>query len=851
MSGASEIKRVLVLGYYYKNNLGDDIFEYVFRQQVFKNANVHITIKNLHDLQSICEEIDTRVLDRFDYLIIGGGELINTYYFSTDKVALLRKHFSNIPIMFYGIGLSFPNMLPTLDIGDYFFMRNKTDTEAVKARYTSYNAMYTPDLAYYLLENFQEFREISENIQQVGICIPQTWFCDNVAFKQQIVETIIELSKQYKVHLIPFDTSSSQENSDIILINSLKDLLKDHEYDEQMNQRIHYVDFKVNSLGDKIDKMIECFQALDFVVASRFHSVVLSMITRKPFVSIYTQRKIQTLKNDLPSVLHPLFVPANVNTDGVPLSFDKSTFDQAVSHIKTKYRDIVKCEVEYNSRSLVALKKARTRLLNIIQSGEYTCRYTPPQYISQSEKDELISKTIVNVLRSVDKMTLKNQKMVESNFPLSKIMSRRKHASTGHVEKQITEEILWTITDDPYAPYYYGLFESVLDSGLPKRLSWVIDDYYEKYKFKTFNSQSITVMNKNFQELHRSGWQFIVDNLVMELNNNGSEQKHIILDTYVDKTFHWNKTFYTNKGMIPYTQAWVGFIHHTYSYYNNHYNCDVLFKDADFIASLENCKCLIVMSKYMKRQIQQSIQELLDNNILQNHVDVKCVMHPTETTDTVFEWQAFLEHDDKKVVQIGNWLRNVHAVYQIELPKNSIIKGKAVLKNKNSENYFPPPEFLDTLFNTFNTKGRSLVVNNVLDICKITFENMHVKGLYEYIVDTETSVGEIEYMANDNYDDLLAKNIVFINLVDASAVNTIVECVVRNTPIMVNPIEPVVEVLGPNYPLYYTTNYEASKILEDTERIRSAHEYLKTMNKTPFLISTFMTNMRNILTSHF
>ena len=53
------------------------------------------------------------------------------------------------------------------------------------------------------------------------------------------------------------------------------------------------------------------------------------------------------------------------------------------------------------------------------------------------------------------------------------------------------------------------------------------------------------------------------------------------------------------------------------------------------------------------------------------------------------------------------------------------------------------------------------------------------------------------------YDQLLEKNIVFIELIDASANNTILECIVRNTPIIVNKIEPVVEYLGDDYPLYF------------------------------------------------
>ena len=54
-----------------------------------------------------------------------------------------------------------------------------------------------------------------------------------------------------------------------------------------------------------------------------------------------------------------------------------------------------------------------------------------------------------------------------------------------------------------------------------------------------------------------------------------------------------------------------------------------------------------------------------------------------------------------------------------------------------------------------------------------------------------------------NYDLLLMQNIVFINLIDASAVNTILECIVRNTPIIVNKIDGIIDYLGEDYPLYY------------------------------------------------
>ena len=55
----------------------------------------------------------------------------------------------------------------------------------------------------------------------------------------------------------------------------------------------------------------------------------------------------------------------------------------------------------------------------------------------------------------------------------------------------------------------------------------------------------------------------------------------------------------------------------------------------------------------------------------------------------------------------------------------------------------------------------------------------------------------------EEYDDLLTNNIVFVDLFDASANNTVLECIVRRTPIIINNIGAVSEYLGKDYPLYF------------------------------------------------
>jgi hypothetical protein len=96
---------------------------------------------------------------------------------------------------------------------------------------------------------------------------------------------------------------------------------------------------------------------------------------------------------------------------------------------------------------------------------------------------------------------------------------------------------------------------------------------------------------------------------------------------------------------------------------------------------------------------------------------------------------------------------------------------------------------------------------------------------------------------------------VYINLVDASAVNTIIECIVRATPIIVNNHPAVVELLGKNYPLYFKSspldytgiNREINRLLVNDSKIKSAHNYLKRKSLTPFKIKTFVVKFEKIL----
>jgi len=81
---------------------------------------------------------------------------------------------------------------------------------------------------------------------------------------------------------------------------------------------------------------------------------------------------------------------------------------------------------------------------------------------------------------------------------------------------------------------------------------------------------------------------------------------------------------------------------------------------------------------------------------------------------------------------------------------------------------------------------------------------------------------------------------VFLDLIDVSACNTLIECIVRNTPIVINRLPAIVEYLGEDYPLYYNTLEEATSLINDDRKILEAYRYLKTKDKEFLKMETFM-----------
>ena len=334
----------------------------------------------------------------------------------------------------------------------------------------------------------------------------------------------------------------------------------------------------------------------------------------------------------------------------------------------------------------------------------------------------------------------------------------------------------------------------------------------------------------------------------------------MICDLYVDRTFHWCHDFMQYQGKIPYTSPWVGFIHHTEDVEYSDYNTQKLVNNRNFQISLLMCKALFVFSCKLAKWLQKKIYKLgYKTQVLE-------LSHPMEEPREKFTMSKYSKNPAKHLTHIGSWLRHPFSIYHV---KSNGSLYKALLRGPNMETFCPPRSLTILPMKDITSisdlvsygpvgpcrpetsKWVSGMINYLLDLRLISeakYDNQtntlfvrsdDIQKVTDIIEDCINSVKIIDRLSNDDYDDFLTKNVVFMHLVDAAAVNTVIECILRNTPVVVNRIEGVMEMLGKDYPLYYDKLEEVSGLLY-LDKLSAAHEHLKRLDKDKYHFNHFI-----------
>lgn len=273
----------------------------------------------------------------------------------------------------------------------------------------------------------------------------------------------------------------------------------------------------------------------------------------------------------------------------------------------------------------------------------------------------------------------------------------------------------------------------------------------------------------NHQFKHRSGWPYAISYLDKLSIKNG-----ILFDSFIEKNFGYTKIF--NHPSV-YREPWVGIFHvpdNIPKWFNSKQTPKEIFKNKYFAQSLKYCLGFYCLSEYEKDIIQKYTK-----------LPISVLRHPTETPDIKFSFEKFMKNNEKEIIQLGIFLRKLTSIF---LLKVNNLKKSAIGINKY--NYY-----------LLKIEASKLKINiNKVKIYK--------------------------YLSNEDYDNILSQNIAFMDIYDSSANNAVIECVVRNTPILIKKHPAVIEYLGIDYPFYFNSLEEAAEKAENFDLIKKTHEYL-------------------------
>ncbi len=280
---------------------------------------------------------------------------------------------------------------------------------------------------------------------------------------------------------------------------------------------------------------------------------------------------------------------------------------------------------------------------------------------------------------------------------------------------------------------------------------------------------------------HRSGWQFAID-AVLPVHNPDAE---VFVDMFIEKTFSWDLESSLLNHKVPYTRPWIGFIHNPHNmpvWFDFMHSPQYIINREPFVQSLDKCLGLFVLSDYVNEWLSQQVD-----------VPVSTIYHPTEIPDMLWDPNVFKRNKNKTIFQIGYWLRKMDSIKRLktdEYLKVWLMPNKYAMVLRDIES------------KTLDYHGKPY-------------------GRYE----------EWSRLKNEMYDHMLSRNVVFVDLYDSSANNAVIECMARNTPLLVNRHPAVIEYLGEDYPLYFDDLDHAAHLVDDESKVLEAYEYLKGMDK--------------------
>lgn len=785
---------IAILGFYDHQNFGDEQYKNSI-PLLFSPTNTQFSFLDIDKLVN-----NNTNLKKFKTILVGGGDILNDYFLDKlEKIFLDSNEKKRIKVCGISIGCPYVTKRVITKISKIFhtlFFRSNIDLNDLQPHIPSVKCFFLPDVSIYSLINNPEFFDTSvTNVKKksIGICLPRSIY--NPEYRNEYREVIKSLAKvfnklidlDYKLFFIPFNTDPHNKNENDIRL--AKDILS------------FFDDNNINKVTILKETDLKIFSQMDYIFAGRYHAILYSIYYKIPLFPMFTTRKI---KNFLLENNWNIGYEFDTNWKDIPIKVnDDVLLSRLFSFLDEKNKPFYQRKLEKILSHLTSSFIKNKELIKEHASHfEEFCEYCELWKLLQKNKNE------------------------ESSFLAGLCMYKLLGMPNSKYNWGLQQK-LENINKDDFIFDYHSEFRFIENDAK----SWK-----EKIKSNSDGLFKLTFIDQmDYHQVHRSGWDFVIRNLIPFNNDN----LPLLLDSYIDRTFHWDCKYLEKLNIIPYSQPWIGFIHHTFDTTFSNYNSSELFKKEVFLESLKTCKGLFVFSNDIAKKIRRLN---LPSGLLPPIINL---VHPSDHNVPVFDFYKFKKNKTKKILSVGGWMRNIYSFYKLDL--HTFINcdccfDKVAIRGKFMNNYFPSDDFLSQLTQlTINDKTMPTIKQGtVLSNPPIEYTSGFINQFLLQISYEINSVKILDTLSNDQYDNILTKNIVYINLIDAAAVNTILECAIRMTPIIVNKLPAVMEILGEDYPLYIEN---IDKIT--CKDIKRAHLYLKSIHKNILYktnIKTFVEN---------
>jgi hypothetical protein len=278
---------------------------------------------------------------------------------------------------------------------------------------------------------------------------------------------------------------------------------------------------------------------------------------------------------------------------------------------------------------------------------------------------------------------------------------------------------------------------------------------------------------------HRSGWHYVLNSMA---SVGLEEPLGVRLDDFVERSFQREDSDHI------WNEPWVGVFHHPPNlpeWLDPTAVPNTILETPRFMRSVQNLRGCIALSHYLGSWLQQRLK-----------VPVFVLLHPSEVPHRKFDLDHWIKSEKRSVVQVGWYARNYRAIYQLDA-------GDHIQK---VHLFTDRPWIREAMVRTDASAPTR----------------------------TRSEPGSVDIrmrVSDEEYDLILASSVVFCEYFDVSASNTVIECIARNCPILVNRLPALEEYLGADYPFFYSSIGEAGLMIRDLGRVSAAYQYLTEIPK--------------------